>query len=52
MEKGYVRMLYMETPNKPEQAYFVTKEGLGHLEEFKKDQAKEWEKIARNEVAK
>ena len=41
MEKGYVRMLYMETPNKPEQAYFVTKEGLEHLEEFKRDQAKE-----------
>ena len=37
MEKGYVRMLYMETPNKPEQAYFVTKEGLEHLEEFKRD---------------
>ena len=37
MEKGYVRMLYMGTPNKPEQAYFVTKEGLEHLEEFKRD---------------
>ena len=37
MEKGYVRMLYMETPNKPKQAYFVTKEGLAHLEEFKRD---------------
>ena len=43
MEKGYVRMLYMETPNKPEQAYFVTKEGLEHLEEFKRDQAREGE---------
>ena len=43
MEKGYVRMLYMETPNKPEQAYFVTKEGLAHLEEFKRDQAEWWE---------
>ena len=30
-------MLYMETPNKPKQAYFVTKEGLAHLEEFKRD---------------
>lgn len=37
MEKGYVRMLYIETPNKPKQAYFVTKEGLAHLEEFKRD---------------
>ena len=33
----------METPNKPEQAYFVTKEGIEHLEEFKRDQAKEGE---------
>lgn len=40
MEKGYVRMLYKETPNKPEQAYFVTKEGRDRLEEFKRGQAK------------
>ena len=40
MEKGYVRMLYFETPNKPEQAYYLTKEGMTRLQEFKRDQAK------------
>ena len=40
MEKEYVCMLYKETPNKPEQAYFVTKEGRARLEEFKRDQAR------------
>ena len=34
MEMGYVRFLYVETPNKPEQAYFVTKEGMERLKEF------------------
>ena len=34
MDKGYVRFLYVESPNKPEQAYFVTKEGMVHLKEF------------------
>ena len=38
-------MLYMETPNKPEQAYFVTKEGRARVEEFKRGQAEENEKI-------
>ena len=34
MEMGYVRFLYVETPNKPEQAYFVTEKGMKHLKEF------------------
>ena len=34
MDKGYVRFLYVDSPNKPEQAYFVTKEGMAHLREF------------------
>lgn len=34
MDKGYVRFLYVESPNKPEQAYFVTKEGMAYLREF------------------
>lgn len=34
MEMGYVRFLYVETPNKPEQAYFVTEKGMKHLKKF------------------
>ena len=34
MEMGYVRFLYVETPNKPEQAYFVTEKGMKHLKEI------------------
>ena len=40
MDKGYVRFLYVESPNKPEQAYFVTKEGMVHLREFKEQQGR------------
>ena len=41
MDKGYVRFLYVESPNKPEQAYFVTKEGMVHLKEFEAQNQKE-----------
>ena len=43
MDKGWVRFLYVESPNKPEQAYFVTKEGMEHLRAFKEQQRKEEE---------
>ena len=41
MDKGYVRFRYVESPNKPEQAYFVTKEGMVHLKEFEAQNQKE-----------
>ena len=43
MSKDWVRFLYVESPNKPEQAYFVTKEGMEHLRKFKEQQRKSTE---------
>ena len=40
IKKGLVRMAYPEHPNRPDQAYFLTKEGLERLEELKRDQVR------------
>ncbi len=32
MAQGYVRMLYPDHPNSPDQAYFLTKKGIAALE--------------------
>ena len=45
MAKDWVRFLYVESPNKPEQAYFVTKGGMEHLREFKEQQNKNNEEV-------
>lgn len=41
MDKGFVRFLYVDNPNKPAQAYYVTKEGMAHLHEFEAQNPKE-----------
>jgi hypothetical protein len=37
MDKGYVRFLFAEAPNSPEQAYFLTKEGMAILHTLKEE---------------
>ena len=40
MERGYVRMLFPESPSSPDQAYKLTEKGLAFWEEIsKKEQA-------------